>query len=128
MSLLDSFIKESTRVNPLDNGKKLKVIHRDACRSQKPVSTRRKALQPFTLSDGTHIKAEEWLATPLAPMLRDEQHWSEPLAFHRFRHVDALRLASLENRSAFQTPDTVKAAFFIDVSKWQTWGTGRMAW
>ncbi|OAL55016.1 cytochrome P450 [Pyrenochaeta sp. DS3sAY3a] len=111
LPLLDSFIKESARVNPLDN-----------------VSTRRKALAPFTLSDGTHVKTGEWLATPLAAMLKDAQHWAEPLEFHGFRHVDAKHLASLGDNSGFKTPDSGKTALYTDVSKWQTWGTGRMAW
>ncbi|KAH9871931.1 hypothetical protein J1614_006189 [Plenodomus biglobosus] len=111
LPLLDSFLKESTRMNPLDN-----------------VSTRRKALKPITLSDGTHVKRGEWLATPLAPMLRDSNNWVQPLKFHGFRHVDAQYLACLVGEHQFANPEPEKAALLTDVSKWQTWGTGRMAW
>ncbi|KAH6644885.1 cytochrome P450 [Boeremia exigua] len=111
MPFLDSFLKESARLNPLDN-----------------VSTRRKALQPMTLSDGTHAKAGEWFATPLAAMLKDAGNWAEPLEFHGFRHVAPEHLATLENNSQFSSPEPEKAALLTDVSKWQTWGTGRMAW
>ena len=110
MPLVDSFLKESARLNPLDN-----------------VSTRRKALTPITLSDGTHVKTGEWLATPLAAMLKDSANWAEPNEFHGFRHVAAETLASLENNSQFSSPEPEKASLITDVSKWQTWGTGRMA-
>ncbi|KAF2705364.1 hypothetical protein K504DRAFT_471820 [Pleomassaria siparia CBS 279.74] len=101
MPFLDSFLKESARLSPLDN-----------------VSTRRKALKSMTLSDGTHAKAGEWFATPLA--LTDAGNWAEPLEFHGFRHVVPEQLAALENNCC--------TAYNTDVSKWQTWGTGRMAW
>ncbi|KAF2873250.1 cytochrome P450 [Massariosphaeria phaeospora] len=84
LPFLDSFLKESARINPLDN-----------------LSTRRKALRPFTLSNGVHVEVGDWLATPLMPMLRDAKHWADPLEFHGFRHVDPKTLASLENPDAF---------------------------
>ncbi|KAH4001641.1 hypothetical protein HBI56_065490 [Parastagonospora nodorum] len=109
MPLLDSFLKESARLNPLDN-----------------VSTRRKALKPFTMSNGTRVETGEWLATPLAAMLKDSANWSEPNEFHGFRHVAPAHLASLEE-NGFKSPEPGKACLITDVSKWQTWGTGRMA-
>ncbi|KAF2034876.1 cytochrome P450 [Setomelanomma holmii] len=92
------FLKESAQLNPLDN-----------------VSTRRKALKPFTLSNDTHVRTGEWLATPLAAMLKDSANWAEPLDFH----------GSNDNQFLSSVPE--KAALLTDVLKWQTWGTGRMA-
>jgi cytochrome P450 len=109
MPLLDSFLKESARLNPLDN-----------------VSTRRKALKPFTLSNGAHVEPGEWLATPLAAMLKDSANWAKPNEFLGFRHVAPAHLVALESND-FKSPEPEKACLLTDVSKWQTWGTGRMA-
>jgi hypothetical protein len=61
-------------------------------------------------------------------MLRDSNNWAQPLEFHGFRHVDAQHFASLNHGHQFTNPEPLKAALLTDVSKWQTWGTGRMAW
>ncbi|KAF4610378.1 hypothetical protein G7Y89_g15741 [Cudoniella acicularis] len=44
LPLLDSFLKESSRLSPVDS-----------------LSTRRKALKPFHLSDGTYIERGQWI-------------------------------------------------------------------
>ena len=92
------------------------------------VSTRRKALQPFSLSDGTHIHQGQWICTPLKAMMRDEANWTQALEFHGFRHVDPTILAAMDSDSTFQSPQPEKALPITDVTEWQVWGTGRMAW
>lgn len=109
LPLLDSFLKESARLNPLDS-----------------TSTRRKALKPFTLSNGTHVKPGDWLATPLAAMLIDSANWAEPKEFHGFRHVGGAYLERIE-AGGFRNPNPERACLMTDIAKWQTWGTGRMA-
>jgi hypothetical protein len=60
-------------------------------------------------------------------MQRDPKNWMEPDTFHGFRHVDAERFAALQAND-FKSPEPEKASPLTDVTKWQTWGTGRMAW
>ncbi|KAF2819134.1 cytochrome P450 [Ophiobolus disseminans] len=111
LPLLDSFLKESARMNPIDS-----------------VSVRRKALKPFDLSNGVHVDSGEWLATPLQAMLQDPKIWADPSSFHGLRHVDAATLEKLENAGSLSCPDPTKAALLTDTRGWQTWGTGRTAW
>ena len=95
------------------------------------VSTRRKVLKPFELSNGLKVQDGDWLATPLDAMNRDAKNWVDPLSFYGFRHLDAAGLASLnhlENVGDFSNPEPEKAAPLTDTRGWQTWGTGRMAW
>lgn len=92
------------------------------------MSTRRKVLKPFELSNGLRVQDGDWLATPLDAMNRDPKNWVNPLEFHGFRHLDAATLASLDNEGEFLSPEPEKAAPLTDTRGWQTWGTGRMAW
>lgn len=92
------------------------------------MSVRRKALKPFTLSNGVHVNSGEWLATPLTAMLSDPKIWVDPSTFHGFRHVDTAVLESLDQQGTFSSPDSTKAMPMTDTRGWQTWGTGRTAW
>lgn len=112
----------------LQFGRSLCKIIRTNVASILTVSTRRKALQPFTLSDGTSVAKGDWLCTPLKPMMRDARNYALPLEFHGFRHVDPATLASLDNLGSFESPEPAKASLITDVNDWQIWGTGRMAW
>ncbi|KAK3370540.1 cytochrome P450 [Podospora didyma] len=71
LPLLDSFIKESTRLSPAD------------C-----LSTRRQAIAPFSLNDGTHLNVGDWLCTPVAAIAQHYKHFPEPTEFSGFRFVD----------------------------------------
>jgi cytochrome P450 len=93
------------------------------------VSTRRKVLKPFTLSNGVHVDRGDWLATPLTPMLRDPKNWVDPLEFQGFRHLSTKILMTLDSPPLdFRSLEPGKAAPLTDTRGWQTWGTGRMAW
>ncbi|KAF7926271.1 uncharacterized protein EAE98_006566 [Botrytis deweyae] len=77
---LDSFIKELARLTtPL-----LKV------------STRRHALQPFTLSDGTRVEIGDWACTPVQAMMQDPKEYPEPLQSRGFRFVNLVLLPGPE--------------------------------
>lgn len=91
------------------------------------MSTRRKVLKPFELSNGLRVQDGDWIATPLDAMNRDAKNWVDPLSFYGFRHLDAATLALLE-AGQFPSPEPEKAAPLTDTRGWQTWGTGRMAW
>lgn len=72
LPLLDSFLKESARLSPIDScyyplSKKSYI---PSLNNGSKVSTRRKALQPFQMTDGTYIERGKWICTPMAAMLR----------------------------------------------------------
>lgn len=111
LPLLDSFLKESARTTPVES-----------------MSTRRMALEPFTLSDGTRLEVGEWICTPPRAMMRDAANYAKPLEFHGFRHVEPSILESQNMAAgAFASPQPEKAAPLTEVKDWQFWGTGRMA-
>ncbi|KAF7512407.1 hypothetical protein GJ744_001342 [Endocarpon pusillum] len=72
MPLIDSFLKESARLRPSDS-----------------ISVRRKALQQYTFSDGTHIAAGDVVCAPMRAMMLDESNSSDSRTFDGFRFVDA---------------------------------------
>lgn len=106
LPLLDSFLKESGRTTPTES-----------------MSSRRMALRPFTLSDGTHLNVGDWLCTPLRAMSRDERLYERATEFHGFRHVEPGLLEQLEQ--GFE--HFGKSSSFTETKDSQMWGTGRMA-
>ncbi|KAI4087316.1 MAG: hypothetical protein L6R37_008332 [Teloschistes peruensis] len=92
LPLLDSFIKESTRMNGT------------VC-----TSGRRKALAPFTFSDGLHVPTGAWVCVPTRSINRDAKIYRDPLMFDGFRFAR-------ENPSRF-----------TDVTgNWLVWGSGNV--
>lgn len=90
------------------------------------MSTRRSALQPFTLSDGTKIGVGDWACTPVRAIMSDPESYPEPLTFNGFRFVNPAMLGIIGGDfKALQA----KSSNLTDVdSNWHVWGTGRMAW
>ncbi|KAI0593300.1 putative cytochrome P450 [Biscogniauxia sp. FL1348] len=112
LPLMDSFIKESTRLNPVE------------C-----MSTRRRALKPFHFADGTKVEAGQWVCTPLAGMGLDPKNYACPDEFHGFRFVQPATLAkSLAEipRHDFQIPEGQKPSQFTDMSDLPFWGAGKL--
>ncbi|KAI0490488.1 cytochrome P450 [Xylaria cf. heliscus] len=110
LPLLDSFIKESTRLTPVES-----------------MSVRRRALQPFTLSDGTKVSVGEWACAPLAAINTHAQYYPSPETFSGFRFVDP---AILSDTQEYPTPPAMqtKPSKLTDVDhSFLMWGTGRMA-
>ncbi|PBK99161.1 cytochrome P450 [Armillaria gallica] len=71
MKRLDSFLKESQRLNPLGG---LLMI--------------RKALKPFSFSDGTTIPAGTFVSVAATPIHCDKKRYENPLGFDGFRFSD----------------------------------------
>ncbi|KIY52578.1 cytochrome P450 [Fistulina hepatica ATCC 64428] len=71
MHLLDSFLRESQRYEGLG-----------------PLSMTRKALQPFSLSNGTYIPAGTLLYVPSNVVHQDPRNYSNPEVFDPWRYVD----------------------------------------
>ncbi|KAI1824544.1 cytochrome P450 [Xylaria intraflava] len=113
--LLDSFMKESARLTPVES-----------------VSTRRKALKPFQLSDGTRVETGQWICSAVRGMNLDSAHYASANEFHGFRFVEPEVLARAFSRDSslpdsFKIPEPGKASQFVELSDWQLWGTGRSA-
>ncbi|KAL1983251.1 hypothetical protein VTN96DRAFT_349 [Rasamsonia emersonii] len=112
LPLLDSFIKESTRLTPLES-----------------MSTRRHALQPFVLSDGIQLNVRDWACTPIGAMMRDPDHYPKPLQFRGFRFVDEKVLESaglLRFKSLQPSPSTLTDNYDChlvdkDAPRWFVW-------
>ncbi|KAF1852230.1 cytochrome P450 [Cucurbitaria berberidis CBS 394.84] len=106
LPLLDSFIKESARLTPVES-----------------ISTRRQALKPFSLSNGTQLAVGDWACTPVKALMR--AHYPQPLDFNGFRFVDPKMFNNqdMSINEAFQ----LHASKLTDVGNtYHVWGTGRM--
>ncbi|KAB8238151.1 cytochrome P450 [Aspergillus alliaceus] len=70
LPLLDSFLRESARLNALD-----------------ALTMQRMALSPYTFADGTHVPAGNLVAVPQAAVMQDSRHYAEPTEFNAYRFV-----------------------------------------
>ncbi|KAI0183417.1 cytochrome P450 [Xylaria flabelliformis] len=109
LPLLDSFIKESARLTPVES-----------------MSVRRAATQPFMFSDGTKLAIGDWACTPVRAIMQSEKYYPQPLEFNGFRFVKPHDLSRVSDRKfAILQP---KPSKLVDVNlTWHVWGIGRMA-
>ncbi|OOF93346.1 hypothetical protein ASPCADRAFT_516985 [Aspergillus carbonarius ITEM 5010] len=70
LPLLDSFLRESARLNALD-----------------ALTVQRMALAPYTFSDGTHVPAGNLVAVPQAAVMQDPRSYPDPMEFNPYRFV-----------------------------------------
>ncbi|THC96489.1 hypothetical protein EYZ11_004033 [Aspergillus tanneri] len=106
LPLLDSFIKESARLTPVES-----------------MSTRRYVLQPFSLSNGAKLSVGDWVCTPVRSLMQHPDNYPEPLTFNGFRFVDPHILPGRFH------PLQPKPSRLTDVDNtWHVWGTNRLAW
>jgi cytochrome P450 len=110
LPLLDSFIKESARLTPVESQ-----------------STRRSALQPFSLNNGTHVNVGDWFCTPVRAIMTDPVSFPKPLEFSGFRFADPKLVESLESGVGEVMQEKPKKLTDVDMT-YHVWGTGRMAW
>jgi cytochrome P450 len=110
LPLLDSFLKESARLHPVES-----------------MSTRRHVMQPYELSNGTKLGVGDWACTPVHAINNDSEYYPSPHKFNGFRFVDPQILekatADIDTESMQSEPSSLTEVS----SKWQFWGTGRMA-
>ncbi|KAI0502862.1 cytochrome P450 [Xylaria bambusicola] len=107
LPLLDSFIKESARLTPVES-----------------MSTRRAALMPFTLSDGTTVNVGDWVCTPVRAIMQHAELYPEALAFNGFRFVDESCVDIKPGIFKVLQPQPSKLTDADNT--WHVWGTGRM--
>ncbi|OCL06345.1 cytochrome P450 [Glonium stellatum] len=104
LPLLDSFLKECSRMTPVES-----------------VTTRRMALKRFTFSDGTRLEKGDWTCIPVGAMLKDDTLYPQPDEFNGFRFADPKLFG--ETKSV-QPEGPSKFTDVLD--NWQVWGTGKM--
>ncbi|TRX96846.1 hypothetical protein FHL15_002152 [Xylaria flabelliformis] len=111
LPLLDSFLKESARLTPVES-----------------MSMRRAATQPFTFADGTKLAVGDWACTPVRAIMQSAEYYPSPLEFNGFRFARPDNLPSTGapgQNFNFVQPEPSK---LVDVSQaWHVWGMGRMA-
>ncbi|KAI9845652.1 MAG: hypothetical protein M1837_004626 [Sclerophora amabilis] len=106
LPLLDNFIKESVRLSPIDS-----------------ISCRRKALAPFTFSQGPSVPTGDWACLPQQAIWRDPQYFPNPQQFDPSRF--ARNTTETGDGGNGESPTTSK---LTDVSEtWLLWGYGRTA-
>ena len=76
---------------------------------------RRKALVPYTFSDGTHVPAGNVVCVPLRAILHDSAHYENADDFNGFRFCDKIATESLSKLT-----DTEP--------KFPLWGLGKRSW
>jgi cytochrome P450 len=101
LPLLDSFLKESARLNPSDS-----------------ISVRRKVLQPFTFGDGTRLMQNDVACIPLQPILRDPNTYQNPLEFDAFRFLRDTTVTGSKSTSRFTDSN----------AQFPLWGLGKRTW
>lgn len=83
------------------------------------VSIRRKALSPYTLSDGTLVPTGSWACVPQRAILRAPMYYSDPNVFNGFRFAIE---GAAEKHCLKPGPLTdIDATFPL-------WGLGKRAW
>ncbi|KAI1775359.1 cytochrome P450 [Hypoxylon cercidicola] len=108
LPLLDSFIKESARLTPVES-----------------MSTRRFATQPFAFADGTRVEVGDWACTPVRAIMQSEALYPSAQQFSGFRFVSP---AYLEEAQVPAGPAQPSPSKLVEVGNaWHVWGTGRMA-
>ncbi|CAG9998323.1 unnamed protein product [Clonostachys byssicola] len=108
LPLLDSFIKESARLTPVE-----------------AQSSRRSVLKPFTFSDGTKLAVGEWACTPVRSIMQNPEFYPSPLEFNGFRFADPNILGDAGDAFKYKQPKPSKLTDCDNT--FHVWGTGRMA-
>ncbi|KAM7212431.1 cytochrome P450 [Rhypophila decipiens] len=120
LPLLDSFLKESARLTPVES-----------------MSVRRCDLQPYSLSTVTHsLQVGDWACAPSGAINLSATYYTSPDEFSGFRFVppsmvpddDGWKKRDGSSTSSSSLPMQSTPSSLTDVdSSWLMWGTGRMA-
>ena len=123
LPMLDSFIKESIRSNPLDKSGSIDYT----CYTTLTVAVgiRRKALKPYTFANGgPHVAAGEIACVPAWDFMHDPAKYPEPEAF------DPLRFVPTSHDAVKGAPENLlRGTSVTDASKdFPIWGLGSKVW
>ncbi|KAI1120565.1 cytochrome P450 [Nemania abortiva] len=104
LPLLDSFIKESSRLSPIES-----------------ISGRRQALKDFAFQDGTAVKKGDWACIPTKAILQDERYFPHATSFQGFRFAPPDKVSS--NVQTVYQPEGPSR--YSDLSEnYHAWGIG----
>lgn len=121
MVKLDSFIKESQRHSGLTSRKcsDRSVGRQGYLRLTPPaVSINRKALKPFTFSDGTHIPQGTFFNVAVSAIHHDETKYSDPDTFDGFRFANMREVSGESHRHHMVTATTESLHFGFGKHTW----------
>ena len=127
LPVLDSFIKESSRLNPLDKSMLSLKVNRQrmVTLTDLVVAIRRKALRPYTFSNGgPHVAAGEMACVSGWDLMHDSAKYPNPDDFDGLRFVkpSVLTPAVVEEQS-------MRGTSLTDATKdFPIWGLGSKAW
>lgn len=99
LPLMDSFIKESSRLTPTE-----------------AISVRRMALKPFFLSDGFKVARGDWACVPMRAMNLDSKYYSDPMTFNGFRFAQTNQVDGVLSSQPSKYTDASDT--------WLHWGSG----
>ena len=121
LPVLDSFIKETLRLDTLDKGESLSVFVADrALLMLEAVAIRRKALQPYTFSNGgPHVAEGEIACVPAWDLMHDKAVYPDPMEFNGLRFVKPNAPPESEKRNT---------SFTDANAHYPLWGLGSKAW
>ena len=77
-----------------------------------------KVVSPFTLSDGAHVPAGNWLSIPQREIMQDAANYENPQSFQGFRFVEQAADCSPFLELRLSHPSW----------KFPYWGTVKQAW
>ena len=103
LPLLDSFMKESARLHGFDF-----------------IGARRRALKPFTFSDGLRVDKGDWICIPQYAMMYDDRYFPEPHRFNAFRWINGVQPKNPASNTPYKMTDVHP--------DWYMWGSGRLIW
>ena len=108
LPLLDSFMKEVSRMNAFDS-----------------VNVRRKALKPFTFSNGgPHVPVGNVACVPQTPILLDEMNYPNSTEFNGFRFMPKHATTAIPSSKVGK-----ETSRFTDVTHtYPVWGYGSWSW
>lgn len=88
---------------------------------------RRKALEPYTFSDGSHMRRGDWVCVPMMAMMGDRRRYHAPETFDGFRFARANEMLRQGFPSA-DVPDKAESRLTDATLEWPIWGVGQMSW
>ncbi|KUJ12851.1 uncharacterized protein LY89DRAFT_591877 [Mollisia scopiformis] len=110
LPLLNSFMKEVIRTNPLDSA-----------------STRRKALKTHTFQDGPHVPAGNLVCIPSYGIMNDASIYPNPKVFDGFRFAPQSCFEELKNTNGEEKEAKKSKVTDVDLT-FPFWGYGKEAW
>jgi hypothetical protein len=126
LPLIDSFLRESARLHPATTSKlKTAPIFSPMMQTNSfcyLVGVRRKAVTPYSFSDGTHVAKGDWVCVPQQAIQRDPEYYRDAESFDGFRFV------STPSNTGDKKAEPKKREFTDIDTSFPFWGMGKRAW